>query len=117
MNDPQLNPSTDTSTMAKVVYGLYLISIFTGITSVIGVVIAYIYKGESSPAVQTHYQFQIRTFWIAILLSFVAALLTIAIIGFFLFPLIVIWVIIRCVKGFQLLDKNQAHPNPTTWMF
>ncbi|MFT6557415.1 DUF4870 family protein [Sneathiella sp.] len=102
---------------ANLVYILYLASIVFGITGLIGVVMAYINRGDAPAWVQTHYQFQIRTFWIGILIS-VIGMLTIA---FFIGGLILlgflIWYIVRSVKGMKYLSQNQPHPNPTTWMW
>jgi uncharacterized membrane protein len=67
--------------------------------------------------VQTHYQFQIRTFWIWVLGVFVGGLLTFVFIGFLILPVVLIWYIIRCVKGMQYLSRREAYPNPETWLW
>jgi|TARA_R110002074_G_scaffold152936_1_gene307483 uncharacterized membrane protein len=102
---------------AKIVYILYLASIVFGITSLIGLVMAYINQGDSPDWLKTHYRFQIRTFWIAVLYSLVAGFLSFIFIGYFLLPLIVIWLIIRCVKGMKVLQQRQQHPDPDSWLF
>ncbi|MDT8404591.1 hypothetical protein [Sulfuriflexus sp.] len=70
---------------------------------------------------QTHYRFQIRGFWIGLFYGFLAMLFAFTIILMPLAWLIVmfmfVWVIVRCVKGIQVLDKNAAYPKPTSWMF
>ncbi len=102
---------------AKIVYILYLVSLVSGITAIIGVVMAYIYKNDAADWVQDHYRWQIRTFWIAMLTSLVGFILLFIGIGFIILLLLAVWMIIRCVKGLQALDKGQPLPDSGTWLF
>jgi uncharacterized membrane protein len=102
---------------ANLVYILYLVSLVVGVTALIGVVMAYINKRETPEWVQTHYRFQIRTFWIGLLFSIIGALTTLIQIGWLIVLLVAVWWIIRCVKGMQYIGKQHPYPNPETWMF
>ncbi|XPF94449.1 DUF4870 family protein [Colwellia sp. RE-S-Sl-9] len=102
---------------AKIVYILYLIGLFFGITGVIGVVMAYVNKDDASQWLKTHYQFQIRTFWIGALYMFLGSLLSLVLIGWFILLFWIVWLIIRSVKGLKALDSNRAIENPTSWLF
>lgn len=102
---------------AKLIYILYLVGLAVGVTEIVGVVMAYMNKDEAPEWLKSHYHFQIRTFWISILMVFVGVILAFVIIGFFLIFFWYIWLIIRCVKGMKYIDNHQPHPNPTTWMF
>ncbi|MTI62719.1 DUF4870 domain-containing protein [Methylophaga sp.] len=102
---------------AKIVYLLFLVNIFIQFLGIIGVIIAYVNKDDAPAWLQTHYQFQIRTFWIGLLYLFIGVILAMAVVGYFILLFWVIWVIVRCVKGMKYLDQNQAYPNPTTWLF
>ncbi|PCI21811.1 MAG: hypothetical protein COB62_02535 [Piscirickettsiaceae bacterium] len=102
---------------AKIVYFLYLASLVFGITSLIGVIMAYMNQDDAAPWLRTHYTYQIRTFWIAIVYLIVAFVLVSAIIGYLLFPVIVVWMVIRCIKGMKSLDKKEAVPNLERWGF
>jgi len=108
-------PSTEST--AKIVYILYLISIFIGLTAIIGVVMAYINKNDAPAWLQSHYQFQIRTFWIGLLYVVVGSILTYVLIGFLILFFWLIWIVIRCVKGLKRLDQREAIPDPTSWLF
>jgi len=99
------------------VYILYLVSIVVGITGIVGVIFAYLNRGKSAAWVDSHYTFQIRTFWIGILFSLVGFVLMFVFIGIFVLIAVLIWMIIRCIKGLQLAGKGEAVPNPQTWMF
>jgi uncharacterized membrane protein len=53
-------------TNALVIYILYLAGLVIGISGLIGLVIAYINRGKAGGFVETHYTWQIRTFWIGL---------------------------------------------------
>jgi len=110
---PQEEIST---TMPTIVYALYLANLVIPFTAIIGVIMAYINKGDDN-YLESHYQFQIRTFWIGLLYAIIGALLTVLVIGWLILLFYVIWLIIRCVKGFKYLGKQEPMPNPTSWMF
>ncbi len=111
----QSNASTERP--AKIIYILYLFGIIFDITGIIGVIMAYINKSDAPEWLQSHYRFQIRTFWIGVLYMMIGVILTLALIGYLIILFWVIWLIVRCIKGMKTLDNKQAHPNPTGWMF
>lgn len=66
---------SDDRTLAFVVYAMHFVSPFVfGLTSLIGVVIAYVRKADAEPLVRSHYRFQIRSFWIGFGLAMIAAI-------------------------------------------
>jgi len=99
------------------VYLLYLVGFVTGITVLVGVVIAYLQRDKTDRVSQSHFQFQITTFWIG-LLYFFLGFVTIHIgIGALILLWWIVWTVIRCVKG--LLALNMAEPirDPNSWWF
>lgn len=112
--EPRQPPDT---TMPMVVYALYLISFVVGFTSVIGVVIAYVYRGKGPAWLDEHYRFQIRTFWIGLLYATIATLLVLVAIGIPLLIALAVWLIVRCVKGFRSLQEKRAPSKVDTWLF
>ncbi|MCH4809726.1 DUF4870 family protein [Vreelandella neptunia] len=105
------------TTMAMVIYALYLASFILGFTSIIGVVIAYVYKGKGPTWLDEHYRYQIRTFWIGLVYGIVFSILTLILIGFPLLLALAVWLIIRCVKGFKGLQEKRAPSNVDSWLF
>jgi uncharacterized membrane protein len=103
-------------TMARIIYVLYLIGVVTGITAIVGVVMAYIHQDDAPDWLKTHYRFQIRTFWIGLLYTCVSIALMIVLVGVLLMLLTVLWWIIRCVKGMKYLDEHKPYPDPEGWM-
>ncbi len=116
MNDAVTERAANTD-MAKIIYVLYLVGLLTALTSLVGVVMAYIYRDEAPDWLKTHYTFQIRTFWLMLLYAFICFLLTFALIGMLLFFVLAVWWIIRCVKGLKYLDQRVAYPDPEGWGF
>jgi uncharacterized membrane protein len=103
--------------MAKIVYILYAVGFVVGITWLIGVVIAYVYRSDAPELLKTHFTFQIRTFWIALIGGLIGAITTAIIIGFFLLLALLVWEIVRIVMGWKWLADNQPVPNPSSLMF
>jgi len=101
----------------KLIYILFIAQVVIPFLGLIGVIMAYVNKADAPEWIQSHYQFQIRTFWIGFLYMFIGALLSIVIIGWFVILFAVVWMIVRCIKGMKSLDAHEAHPNPTGWMF
>ncbi|MBF0355445.1 MAG: hypothetical protein HQL43_09445 [Alphaproteobacteria bacterium] len=110
-------PTAQEGKTANLIYILYLAGFVVGITGLIGLVMAYINKDGAPAWVQSHYRFQIRTFWIGMLLGVIGVLTAAIGIGFLILLFMAVWMIVRCVKGMKFVSLGQAHPNPAGWMF
>src|SRR5215467_4366363 len=73
-------PIVPSTTIALIVYVLYFVGYFTGITALIGVIMAHVQVDTAEPMLATHYRFQIRTFWVG-LLYLAGASLSLMVIG------------------------------------
>lgn len=103
-------------TNVQVIYILYLVGFAIGISSIVGIVMAYINRGKSEAWVETHYTWAIRTFWIGLLYGLISIVLSFILIGFLLMIAVAIWVIIRCVMGLQAAGRGEAIKNPESWI-
>jgi uncharacterized membrane protein len=99
------------------VYILYLVGFLTGITVLIGVIIAYLQRDETDPICKSHFQFQITTFWMGLVFFFVGLLTIHIVIGALILIWWAFWTLIRCVKGLLILNKGNAIPEPNSWWF
>ena len=106
----------NSGSVANAIYILYLVSLAFGLTGIIGVVIAYVNQAGAPAWLASHYRFQIRTFWIGLLLALIGGLLTLILIGWLLLIGLVVWLILRCVKGMSYLGRGQPVPDAATWM-
>jgi uncharacterized membrane protein len=95
---------------ATMVYALYALSFFLGITYIIGVIIAHLKKGSAAGSyVQSHFSYQIRTFWWSVIWVIVGiATIAVFFIGYLVLIANAIWVIYRIIKGWMRLSEKSA---------
>ncbi len=107
----------NSSSIAKVNYILLIVATIIGITAVVAVIIAYVNYEQKDDWLQTHYRFQIRTFWIGLLYTFIGAASSLFLIGYLILLFTFFWLIIRCAKGLKQLANNQPVNNLESWLF
>lgn len=118
--------SANLVTLTYVIYCLHLFSAITGVMtsaavvtafltgwpSIIAVLLNYIKRGAvRGTYLESHFRWQIRTFWFSLLWVVVAAVLFITVIGipvaWVLVFLLGIWVIYRMARGLLRLNDNR----------
>jgi len=119
-------------TRVGVIYALYLLGwISGGVTTLVGLVMAYVSRSAAGPRAESHLTFQIRTIWVsagwallgAILiaigfpLSFVLIGLPILHLGMAILALLGFLFVIRCCAGIIYLTRNEYYPRPRSWFF
>lgn len=107
----------DTTPTAKVIYILLIVSTLVGITGIIALIMAYVFKDDSEDWLQSHYRFQIRTYWIGLLYVLLGALTLTITLGYFILLFTFVWVIVRCSKGLKQLEESQPVKNVESWLF
>lgn len=119
LNTPTSQPTlqVNDTAFAFAVYALYLIGFFTGFTAAIGVIIAHVRAPTAQGIWQSHFQFQIRTFWIGLLYVVLGYLLMAFIIGFAVLAWWAIWTLVRVIKGAIFLNDRRPIPQPASWLF
>ncbi len=143
--EPQAAASTGVTLQRPfIVATLYLLNIFLGFSVFIGLILAYIWRGEAEtqPWERTHYTYLIRTFWIgfaafvAFIVMFIAMIFVLGaaeaeagggpasasaiiamIAGMGLFFLTAIWFCIRSILSMVKSGNRQPMPNPASWLF
>lgn len=96
---------------------LYFASVFVGVTALIGVILAYVWKGEPHEAWEdSHYRYLIRTFWIGLIGSLVGAVLAVVLIGFVILAVVAVLVIVRSVLSLVNAQKQAPMPRPDSWL-
>ncbi|MCK5873415.1 MAG: hypothetical protein KAG82_01855 [Alcanivoracaceae bacterium] len=100
----------------KIVYVLYLASLIFGITSLIGVIVAYVNQGQGNETESAHLRYQIRTFWIGFLYAVICGITSVVGIGLLLFVALLIWWIVRNVKGLMAINAGKAPDNVESWL-
>jgi uncharacterized membrane protein len=103
--------------LAFAVYVLYLLGYITGITAIVGVIIAYLQAGSANPLMKGHYTFQIRTFVFGLIYFLVGLLFLYLAVGALILLWAIVWSLVRNVKGLLALNRNGPIANPESWMF
>ena len=124
-----MDPAPSALVAAHIVYGLHAFAIVLGITgsatviggfvgsvpSIIGVIISYVKRGSARGTwAASHYRWQIRTFWYALLWLIVSLLLVATLVGapvgLVLLITLTLWLIYRIARGWlRLLDKQPMY--------
>ena len=100
-----------------IISALYLSSFVLGVTVIIGVVLAYVWKGEAKSEWEaSHYTYLIRTFWIGFIGTVISIFLMIVLIGFLLWAAVAVLMVVRCVLSLINAQKHEPMPNPETWL-
>ena len=128
---PATAPAPSLVTVTHLVYALHALSLLIGITtaasiigafvfgvpSIIAVVINYVKRGEARGTfLESHFRWQIRTFWFALLWCMIGGVLFVTIVGI---PLALgiyfatgVWAIYRIVRGWLALrDRKPMYSN------
>jgi uncharacterized membrane protein len=100
--------------LTHILYLLYAVFWLTGgITALIAIIINYIKRDEVRGTLyESHFTWQIRSFWWSVAWSVVGGLLLVVLIGFVVFGVLFIWMLYRIVKGWLYLnDRKPMYAN------
>ncbi|MDX8377630.1 MAG: hypothetical protein R8L53_06360 [Mariprofundales bacterium] len=94
--------------ITTVIYALQAAVFLSGITFIIAVIINYVKKDDVRGTwLESHFKWQIRTFWFAMLWSVIGIISYFFLIGYFILIANTIWVIYRIIKGWLRLNDNK----------
>ena len=94
-------------TLTTVIYALYAASFFVGITAIVAIIMNYIKREEMAGTfLESHFRWQIRTFWFGMLWIAIGVASLLIVIGWFILIANGVWVIYRIVKGWLRLNDN-----------
>lgn len=94
--------------LTQLVYVLYALSYFVGISAIVGIIINYVKKDEVAGTwLEGHFRWQIRTFWFGVLWTLIGAATFFIVIGMAILFANFCWIIYRIVKGWLNLNENK----------
>lgn len=94
---------------------LYLASFVTGVTGLVGLVLAYVWRNDTTQLwEESHYRYLIRTFWFGLLGMVIGVILSIVLIGIPIIIAVSVWVIVRSVIALLKAQKHEPMPDPET---
>ena len=125
----QLVPREGLVTLAHVIYGLHAFSALTGLLSsalivtaflsgwpsIVAVILNYVKRSDVRGTwLDSHFSWQIRTFWYALLWLVIGAILFVTVVGI-PFAIVLwlatgIWVLYRIIRGWLALSSRRALP-------
>jgi len=98
--------------LAQLVYILQALSLAVGLTAVAGIIVNYLKRDEVRGTwLESHFDWQIRTFWWMLLGVVIGWVLTLVIIGFVILLAVWVWYIYRIVKGWLALNDGRGIGN------
>ncbi len=94
--------------VATAVYALQAAGFLFGITWIIAAIVDYVKRDDAAGTwLESHFRWQIRTFWWGLLWGVIGGILFIVIIGWFVLMADAIWIIYRIVKGWLRLAERR----------
>lgn len=98
-------------TIATVVYALQAVGFFIGITWIVAIVMDYVKRDDARGTwLESHFTWQIRTFWWGLLWGVIGALTAVFLIGIAILFADAVWIIYRIVKGWLTLAEGKPVP-------
>ena len=100
-------------TVTAVVYALHAAGFFSGITWIVAVIVNYVKLEDARGTwLESHFRWQIRTFWWGLLWGVIGSVLLLILIGWLVLAVAGIWIIYRIVKGAMYLSESRPLPAP-----
>jgi uncharacterized membrane protein len=94
--------------LTMIVYILQIASIAVGITLIAAVIINYVKRRDVEGTwLESHFRWQIRTFWWSILWFGVGLALLVVIVGIFVLMAAAMWLLYRAIKGWLELEERR----------
>ena len=104
---PDFSSGSD-RTPAHVGYALMAVSVFTAFPIFIAVLVAWMNRRRTlDPLLYEHYSWQIRTFWINLVIGVIGAILTLVLVGYVILVLNQLWLIYRVAAGWYFLANDR----------
>ncbi len=124
-----VEPSSGLVLLTYIIYGLHLFSAVTGVLtpafvltafltgwpSLIAVVLNYVKRGDTRGTyLESHFRWQIRTFWFSVLWMTISVLIALTFFGlpvaFIMVCMTGLWVLYRIIRGLlRMLDGRDIH--------
>jgi uncharacterized membrane protein len=120
-----LVPSSGLVTLTHVIYVLHAFSVLTGILSpalivtafltgwpsIIAVILNYVKRSDVRGTwLDSHFSWQIRTFWFALLWLLIGGVLAFLLVGFVVLFAVGVWVLYRIIRGWLALLSQKTLP-------
>ena len=97
-------------TLVLVAYVLHLFGAIAGLTSIVGLIINYVKRGQTDDRFDSHHRWMISSFWWALLWIIIGCITIFILIGWVILFLAWLWYIYRHVRGLIALINGEPMP-------
>ena len=95
--------------IATVIYGLQAAALLVGITFFVAVILGYVRRKDVAGTwLESHFTWQIRTFWWSLAWSTLGVATLVLVVGFFILLAAAVWYVYRIVRGW--IELNEGRP-------
>jgi uncharacterized membrane protein len=94
--------------IATAVYALQAAGFLFGITWLIAIIVDYVKRDDARGSwLESHFRWQIRTFWWGLLWGVIGGVLLLVLVGYLVLVANAVWIIYRIVKGWLRLAERR----------
>ena len=94
--------------VATAVYALQAAGFLFGITWLIAIIVDYVKRDDAKGSwLESHFTWQIRTFWWGLLWGVIGGVLLLVLVGYLVLVANAVWIIYRIVKGWLRLTERR----------
>ena len=108
MSTTETGKSVSDKSLTTIIYALYAASLIFGVTCLVAIIINYVKRDDVAGTwLESHFRWQMRTFWFSLLWGLIGLALTFVVVGIFVLIADLIWYIYRIVKGWIRLNDGK----------
>ncbi|MCL4690009.1 MAG: hypothetical protein KJ007_15710 [Burkholderiales bacterium] len=108
MSTIEPDKSVSDKSLTSLIYLLYALSLVLGVTALVAIVMNYVKRDDVQGTwLESHFRWQIRTFWFSLLWGALGVITFLLIVGWFILIADLLWFIYRIVKGWIRLNDGK----------
>jgi uncharacterized membrane protein len=94
-----------------IIYGLYIAAFCNGFTAIVGVILAYVKRGDARGTIyESHFTNAIEVFWISLVIGLIAIpLYFLFLLGLLIHLGLIVWYLYRSIKGLVRVLDSRAY--------
>lgn len=94
--------------ITQIIYAMYALTLVVGVTWLVGIVLNYLKRDDVVGTIyESHFRWQIRTFWYTLLWCAIGWLTVLIVVGFFVLGFAAVWYVYRIAKGWLRLSEGK----------
>ena len=108
MSTSKPDKSVSDKSLTSLIYLFYALSLVLGVTALVAIVMNYVKRDDVRGTwLESHFRWQIRTFWFSLLWGALGVITFLLIVGWFILIADLLWFIYRIVKGWIRLNDGK----------